>query len=142
VVCLTGDGSAGFNAMELETAVREGLDLTVVVANNAAWNIERYDQRERFGREAGSTLEDVRFDLLAEAVGAAGRRVEAVAELDEAVAAAVAADGPAVVDVLVDDEAVSPDARNGLPLVPRYQALEAWDASERAARGEDPTYRQ
>jgi acetolactate synthase-1/2/3 large subunit len=142
VVCLTGDGSAGFNAMELETAVREGLDLTVVVANNAAWNIERYDQRERFGREAGSALEDVRFDLLAEAVGADGRRVEAVAELDDAVAAAVAADGPAVVDVVVDDEAVSPDARNGLPLVPRYQALEAWDASERAARGEEPTYRQ
>jgi acetolactate synthase-1/2/3 large subunit len=142
VVCLTGDGSAGFNAMELETAVREGLDLTVVVANNAAWNIERYDQRERFGREAGSTLEDVRFDLLAEAVGAAGRRVEAVADLDGAVAAAVAEDGPAVVDVVVDDEAVSPDARNGLPLVPRYQALEAWDASERTIRGEQPTYRQ
>lgn len=142
VVCFTGDGSAGFNVMELETAVREGVDATFVVANNAAWNIERYDQVERFGREAGSTLTNVRFDRLAEAMGASGRRVESVAELDDAVAAAVAEDGPSVVDVVVDSDAVSPDARNGLPLVPRYQALETWDESERTARGEEPTYRQ
>ena len=38
VVCVTGDGAAGFNVMELQTAVREGVDVTVTVCAEGSWD--------------------------------------------------------------------------------------------------------
>lgn len=134
IVCFTGDGSLGFNMADIETAVREHADITVVVANNAAWNIERYDQLENYGREIGSDLTDIAFDEVATAMGAEGISVSDPASLDDAVERAVATDGPVVVDVPVDPDAVSPDAANGLARVPDYQPLDAWDDLEREFR--------
>ena len=43
--------------MKIDTAVRHGAKIVVVVASNAAWNIERYDQEVNYGgRVTGSTL--------------------------------------------------------------------------------------
>lgn len=134
VVCFTGDGSLGFNVTDLETAARYDLDITVVVSNNAAWNIDRYDQREEYGRTVGTSLSDIRFDTVAEGFGAEGIRVDTVEDLDAAVADAMATSGPVVVDVSVDPDAVSPDAINGLARLPRYQAVEKWDSLERERR--------
>lgn len=134
VVCFTGDGSLGFNLADIETAVREKANITVVVANNAAWNIERYDQLENYGREIGSELSDVAFDEVATGLGADGQSVSDSETLDETVASAVETRGPVVVDVSVDPNAVSPDAANGLARVPDYQPLDAWDDRERKAR--------
>ena len=54
VIVATGDGAFGFNAMEIDTAVRHGAKIVVLVSNNAAWNIERYDQEVNYGgRVAG-----------------------------------------------------------------------------------------
>lgn len=47
IVVATGDGSFGFNAIELDTAVRHGAKMVIVVANNGAWQIEVSDQAER-----------------------------------------------------------------------------------------------
>lgn len=135
VVCFTGDGSMGFNLADIETAVREDADLAIVVANNAGWNIERYDQVENYGREVGVQLENVAYDQIAEAMGATGLSVGGVDELDAAVETAVDHDGPAVVDVPVDPEAVSPDAKNGLARVPTFQPLDHWENLEREYRG-------
>ncbi|MFC4541143.1 thiamine pyrophosphate-binding protein [Halosolutus amylolyticus] len=134
VVCFTGDGSLGFNLADLETAVRQEADVTIVVANNAAWNIERYDQLENYDREVGSELGHVAFDEVAAGLGADGVSVSDPAALDETVERAVETDGPVVVDVPVDTEAVSPDAANGLARVPEYQPLDAWDDAEREYR--------
>ena len=49
VVCVTGDGAFGINAMEIDTAVRHGAKIVVIVSNNAAWNIERLDQETNYG---------------------------------------------------------------------------------------------
>jgi acetolactate synthase-1/2/3 large subunit len=43
VICVTGDGAFGINAMEIDTAVRHSAKAVFIVSNNAAWNIERYD---------------------------------------------------------------------------------------------------
>ena len=43
VVVATGDGAFGFNAIEIDTAVRHGASVVVVVANNSAWQIEVHD---------------------------------------------------------------------------------------------------
>jgi enamine deaminase RidA (YjgF/YER057c/UK114 family) len=131
VIAVVGDGALGFNAMELETAVREGARIVVVVANNRAFNIERQDQVDNYaGRIVGTELSDCAFDQLARALGAHGERVDDVAGLRPALARAVA-NAPAVVDVAVTRDAVSSDSRHGLALVPAFQALVDWDQAER-----------
>jgi len=56
VIVVTGDGAFGFNAMELDTAVRHGAGVVVVVANNGAWQIEVDDQQKTYGRVVGTRL--------------------------------------------------------------------------------------
>ena len=105
----TGDGSFGLTAMELDTAVRHGLPVVVIVVNNGGWGDVRHEQRAMYGREAdlGAVLSDLRYDLLAEAVGGHGERVERPDDLEPALRRAVDGDVPAVVNVRCDPEAVS-----------------------------------
>lgn len=130
VVAVVGDGALGFNAMELETASREGAGIVVVVANNSAWNIERADQIENYGGQPlGTELSNCDFRLLAEGLGAHGERVEDVGDLVPALERAFA-NVPALVDVRVSREPISADTKSGLALVPPFQALVAWDEHE------------
>ena len=50
VISVNGDGAFGINAMEIDTAVRHGANAVFIVSNNAAWNIERYDQEVELWR--------------------------------------------------------------------------------------------
>ncbi|WP_227378134.1 thiamine pyrophosphate-binding protein [Haladaptatus halobius] len=134
IVCFTGDGSLGFNLADIETAVREQVNITVVVANNAAWNIELYDQLENYGREIGSELNYIAFDEVATGLGAEGKSVSDPEALDSVIESAVETVGPVIVDVPVDSDAVSPDAANGLARVPDYQPLDVWDRQEKEVR--------
>ncbi|MCC7274572.1 MAG: thiamine pyrophosphate-binding protein [Alphaproteobacteria bacterium] len=136
VISVNGDGAYGINAMEVDTAVRHGAKAVFVVSNNAAWNIERYDQEENYGgRVVGTTLRHSDYAAMARALGAHGERVEDPAELPAALARALA-NAPAVIDVVTSQAAVSSDARKGLGFVPDFQALTAWDDAERKRRGQ------
>jgi len=136
VISVTGDGAYGLNAMEVDTAVRHGAKAVFIVSNNAAWNIERFDQETNYGgRVVGTTLRHSDYAGMARALGAHGERVEKPGELKAALQRALAA-APAVVDVLTSQDAVSSDAQKGLGFVPDYQALTAWDDAERKRRGE------
>jgi acetolactate synthase-1/2/3 large subunit len=130
VVCVTGDGALGFHALELDTAVRSGAPVLVVVANNEGWNIERADQLAAWGNVVGTELPGCRYDRLAQAFGAHGVRVEEPEQLRPALAEALGR-LPAVVDVLVTRDAPSPDFRSGLAGVPDLQPLTTWDEAER-----------
>ena len=100
VIAVNGDGAFGFNAMEVDTAVRHGAKAVFVVANNAAWNIERYDQEVNYGgRVVGTTLRHSDYAALGRALGAHGERVEDAADLPAALERALA-NAPAVVDVV------------------------------------------
>jgi acetolactate synthase I/II/III large subunit len=130
VVAVIGDGSFGFTAMEIDTAVRHGLAPVYVIANNQAWNIEKTDQLQRFGgRAVGVDLPGCRYDELARSLGAAGRRVTNPGELPEALAWA-GDHAPAVLDVLVTQDAQSPDSLSGVAVVPPDQALTKWQLAE------------
>jgi thiamine pyrophosphate-dependent acetolactate synthase large subunit-like protein len=72
VVVLNGDGSLGLNLMELDTAVRHGLPVLVVVSNNAGWTARPVGELRLPGRELGH----VRYDLIAQGFGAYGQLVE------------------------------------------------------------------
>lgn len=135
VVSVSGDGAFGINAMEVDTAVRHGARCVFIVANNAAWNIERYDQEANYGgRVVGTTLRHSDYSAMARALGAHGERVEDPAKLTEALRRALE-NAPALVDVVVSQDAVSSDARKGLGFVPDYQALIDWNDAERKRRG-------
>lgn len=125
VVCISGDGALGINLMEFDTAVRHRLPIVVVVSNNAAWGIERNSQREDFGadRVIGTLLRDCRFDLVARALGGHGERVTEPGEIEKAVRRALDAGMPALVDVVTDVDAASPDLKRGLARVPDRQPL-------------------
>jgi acetolactate synthase-1/2/3 large subunit len=131
VIALIGDGAFGFNGMEVETAVREKARVLLVIANNSAWNIERYDQIANYGgRVIGTELSECSYSLVAKGLGAYAERIENVEDLDAALARALE-NLPAVVEVLVTRDAVSSDTKSGLAQVPDYQAVKQWDQAER-----------
>ena len=134
VISVNGDGAFGINAMEVDTAVRHGAKAVFIVSNNAAWNIERYDQEANYGgRVIGTTLRHSDYASLARALGAHGERVEQPEELPGALRRALER-APAVVDVVTSQAVVSSDARKGLGDVPDFQPLTAWDEAERRRR--------
>jgi len=110
-IALVGDGAFGLQAMEIDTAVRHGVDVTVVIGNDAAWGIVKRQGEMGFGRSIAADLPGARYDRVAEGLGARGERVEDLASLGPAVERAFAGPGTAVVDVAIDPEPVHPAMR-------------------------------
>lgn len=133
VVVATGDGAFGFNAMELDTAVRHKAPLLVMVANNGSWAIEVRDQQETHGKVVGTRLQFADHAAMARAFGMHAERVEKAEDLPGAIRRALA-NRPALLDVVVTPEAASSDAKSGLAWVPDLQPLAAWDEAERQWR--------
>jgi len=107
VVSLMGDGGFGMTASELGTAVSHGIKTVCIVMNNGCWGAEKAYQRDFFGeRYLGADVPNPPYDKLAELWGAKGFRVDKAADLERTVAAALACDAPAVVDVQVDPAAL------------------------------------
>jgi acetolactate synthase-1/2/3 large subunit len=103
VTVLTGDGGLSYAVGELATLVQHELPVTVVVLNNSSLAWIRWYRRIAFGR--GHEAEDfpqTSFAAVAAAFGLASARVEDPGELDEALAHAHAAGGPALVEVVSD----------------------------------------
>ena len=133
VAVVTGDGAFGFSAMEIDTAVRHNAPVLIVIANNAAWQIEVRDQQESYGRVIGTRLQSVDYAAVARAFGLHARRVERSEDLPAAIAEALA-NRPALLDVITTVDAVSSDGKTGLAWVPDLQPLAAWDDAERTWR--------
>lgn len=134
VAVISGDGAFGINAMEIDTAKRHDAKAVFIVANNAAWNIERLDQEMNYGgRVVGTTLQYSDYAMMAKAFGLHAERVTDPARLRPALAEAFS-HAPALLDVVVTRDALSSDAGKGLGWVPDYQALTAWDEAERRRR--------
>ena len=130
-IALIGDGAFGFGAMEIETAVRCGARALFVIANNDAWNIERQHQVATYpGQDLGGDLSPSRYDQLAKSLGAYGERVNDVVDLQGALERGLK-NLPAVIDVRISRDAVSPDTKAGLANIPSYHAIQAWDDAER-----------
>jgi acetolactate synthase-1/2/3 large subunit len=104
VLAVMGDGTFGFHAFELDTALRYRLPIVVVVGNDARWNAEHTLQLRHYGAErtVGCELLASRYDQLAEALGGHGELVHRADELEPALARALAAGRPAVVNVAIE----------------------------------------
>jgi acetolactate synthase-1/2/3 large subunit len=117
VVCVSGDGSVQMNAQELATCAQEGIAIKVFILNNGYLGMVRQWQ-ELFWDKRYSQVEMGKwpdFVKLAEAYGATGIRLEDKKTLVDDIRAAIATDGPVVVDVRVTRE------ENTYPMIPAGQ---------------------
>ncbi len=105
VVCLTGDGAAGFHFMEMQSAARENLAITTVVFSEGSWTMERPNELDLYGRTFGTEMGDIRWDIVAEGLGCTGFFVDDADDLAPALEKAKACGGPAVVCVRTSAEA-------------------------------------
>ena len=110
VFCITGDGAFGFQAMELDTAVRHGIDFVTLLGNDAAWGIDKNIQLGLYGKAVVTDLVPSRYDLVAEGLGAHGELVERPEELKPALERALGAGKPALLNILVRSQ-ISPRAQ-------------------------------
>ena len=104
VIAALGDGTFGFHAFELDTALRAGLPVVTVVGNDARWNAEHQLQLQHFGAErtVGCELRPSRYDLMTKALGGHGEHVERPEDLTPALERAGASGLPACVNVVID----------------------------------------
>ena len=103
VVHLTGDGDFAMTAQDLETCVREGINVVSVILDDVGFNSLRTFQRHMYkGRIIGSDYRDVNLARLAEVYGALGERITDPKDLGPALRRALEANRPAVVDVMID----------------------------------------
>jgi acetolactate synthase-1/2/3 large subunit len=104
VVAMLGDGTFGFHAAEIDTAVRRNLGYVAVVGNDSCWNAEYQIQLRSYGapRAQGLDLLPTRYDRVAAAFGAHGEQVERPAELAPALERAARAGRPACVNVMIE----------------------------------------
>jgi acetolactate synthase I/II/III large subunit len=101
IIVLSGDGSFTFSAAELESATRQGLPFVVIVADDQAWGITLTGQLRQFGRSTTAELGPIRFDLLAQSLGAHGVRVDRAEDLVPALRGGLSADRPTLIHVPV-----------------------------------------
>jgi acetolactate synthase-1/2/3 large subunit len=102
VLVLTGDGSVGFNFLELETALRQEVPIVVVVNNDEGWGMVRHLQRGRYQKTVGAELGAVRYDLAAAGFGAYAELVTEPGQIRPAVERAFASGRAALINVMTD----------------------------------------
>lgn len=114
-VSVSGDGGFLFSAQELETAVREKLDIVHIIWNDGYYDMVKFQEEIKYGHSAGVDFGPVDFVKLAEGYGAKGLRVEKPEDLGKILDEAFQTEGPVVVDIPVD---YSDNVKLGQSLLP------------------------
>jgi acetolactate synthase-1/2/3 large subunit len=119
VVVFTGDGGFWYHLSELETAVRVGANIIVVINNNNCLNQEYEVYKEAYGGALRGNHHElwhfrhVNFSQIAESMGAFGVRVEKPSQIGAALKAAFSQNRPSVVEIMSDPDAMAPLAFTG-----------------------------
>jgi acetolactate synthase-1/2/3 large subunit len=110
VVCLAGDGCFMMASQEFATAVQQRLPIIVIVVNNTMYGSIRMHQENHFpDRPSGTDLLNPDFAVLAQSYGAHGEAIEAHDDFPAAFARAVAAERPAIIELRVNRNQLTPD---------------------------------
>lgn len=139
VVGLTGDGGFAMTVAELETAVREGCRIVLIVFDNRRYGTIRMHQAMR-GTGVGVATELGPLDVarIAEGFGARGVRLEGDDGFEDALRTALAADGPTVIHLPLDRRWVSIDDH---PAIVAERAKAEPEDAEDPAEDEEPAAR-
>jgi acetolactate synthase-1/2/3 large subunit len=115
IVCVLGDGAFGLNGLDFDTLVRFSLPAVLVVGNDAAWGEIRIPQVGIYGEEAevATRLAPSRYERLCEVFGGHAEHVERPADLAPALERALSAGEPAIVNVMLDPDAMAGHAYRG-----------------------------
>ncbi|MCV2878294.1 thiamine pyrophosphate-binding protein [Sedimentimonas flavescens] len=109
VICFAGDGCFMMHGQEFITAVRYGLPLITVLVNNGIYGtIRMHQERDYPGRVSGTDLVNPDFVAFAEAYGGHGELVARTEDFGPAFERARASGKPAIIEVRLDPEAITP----------------------------------
>jgi acetolactate synthase-1/2/3 large subunit len=113
VVLMLGDGAAGFSLMDVDTLVRHGLPVVMVMGNNGGWGLEKHPMRFLYGYDVAAELTpQTRYDEVVRALGGAGELVTRPDEIGPALDRAFDAGVPYLVNVVTDPEVAYPRSTN------------------------------
>jgi acetolactate synthase-1/2/3 large subunit len=101
VVSVSGDGGFLFNAQELSTAARHGINVVAVVFNDSSYGNVARDLDESWGGQYGAELANPDFMKLADAYGVVGMRAKEPTDVGRLVREAIEKDRPALIEVPV-----------------------------------------
>jgi acetolactate synthase-1/2/3 large subunit len=102
VMAICGDGGFMMNSQEMETAVRLGLNITVLILNDSSYGMIRWKQANMGFKDWGLTYGNPDFVKYAESYGAKGHRVESAAHLKDLLAHTLSTPGVHLIDCPVD----------------------------------------
>ncbi|WP_201834287.1 ubiquinone-dependent pyruvate dehydrogenase [Microvirga zambiensis] len=102
VVSLSGDGGFAMLMGDLLTLSQQKLPVKIVVFNNGTLGFVELEQKSTGFLDFGTELQNPNFAGMAEAIGIRGIRLEDPGEVEEGIAAALAHDGPVLVDAVVN----------------------------------------
>jgi acetolactate synthase I/II/III large subunit len=111
VVAVAGDGGFMMTGQELETAVRYGVNILVVVFKNGMHGTIAMHQMRSAGRTAGTEIGQIDLATYARSLGAQGWSVSEEDDLDDVLRESLEAEGPALVEVVTDPDLITPTAR-------------------------------
>ncbi|MEO9325482.1 acetolactate synthase [Nocardioides sp. C4-1] len=115
VVLLLGDGAAGFSLMDVDTLVRHGLPVVMVMGNNSAWGLEKGPMQMLYGYDVAADLAPrTAYHEVVKALGGAGETVTDPRHIGPALDRAFASGVPYLVNVITDVEAAYPRATFGI----------------------------
>ncbi|PSL06658.1 acetolactate synthase-1/2/3 large subunit [Haloactinopolyspora alba] len=115
VVLLYGDGAAGMSLMDVDTLVRHGLPVVMIVGNNGAWGLEKHPMRFLYGYDVAADLRaQTGYDDVVRALGGAGETVTAPGQIAPALRRAFDSGVPYLVNVQCDPEIAYPRSTTGI----------------------------
>jgi acetolactate synthase-1/2/3 large subunit len=110
VVCFAGDGDFLMSSQELATAVQYDAPVIFIVVNNGMYGTIRMHQEKNYpGRVIGTDLVNPHFAAYARSFGAVGEIVEETAQFGPAMQRSIASGKPAVIEVRIDPQAITPN---------------------------------
>lgn len=131
VVAIIGDGAWGMSLHEVSTAVEHNLPVVAIVFRNMSWGAEKKNQIDFYNnRFVGVEIPNPRsFAPVAQAMGAVGISIDKPEDVGPALASALEARKPTVLEILVDGTQLAPPFRKDAlkkptRLLPKYQHLD------------------
>ena len=112
VICFAGDGCLQMTVQELATASQYGANVVVIVLNNSSLGTIRMHQERNYpGRTSGTDLSNPDFTALGRAYGFHGQSVATTEEFSPAFADAVASGKPALLELMLPLNALTPNLK-------------------------------
>jgi len=102
VVAVSGDGGFLMNSQELETAVRLGVAITVLVLRDGKFGVIQHHMDTRLGRHFGVDFGNPDLLTYAQSFGMRARRIERADELLPALRSSLEGDAPSLIDCPID----------------------------------------